>query len=143
MPQPDGPFWSRWSDAIVRLGDDFAGYFKARLDLAGLEARQTGERLAWYAIWLVLCGGAAVLGWALLVTGGAMLLGRYTALGTGWWLVIFGGVHALFGTTVAVMLARRMRRDVRGLEQTIEEFKEDARWIKEDLWPTGDSRSEQ
>ena len=49
------------------------------------------------------------------------------------WLAILAGALALAGAAVAWWAWRRFRREFKGLEQSLEELREDLAWIQEQL----------
>jgi hypothetical protein len=118
-------------EELNALGDELRGMAAARWQLAQLELKadlQSAKRLA--IVWLT-AGVMALTSLPLLASSLAeMLDGRY-GIARGLWLLIFGG-GLLFLALVGGYLAwRRFRRRFIGLQETLEELREDLLWLQE------------
>jgi uncharacterized membrane protein YqjE len=121
-------------DGIVRQGQlllaAILSYFRARLELAGIEGREAGTH--WFKLVALLVAGlvALVFGWLFLCLGAVFLIALFCGE-NGWiWITLVmaalhlgGGVGLLWA--VKSMIAHPV------FAATLEEFKKDQEWLKE------------
>jgi uncharacterized membrane protein YqjE len=113
------------------LGDELRGMAAARWQLAQLELKadlQSVKRLA--IVWL-MAGVMALTSLPLLASSLAEVLdGRY-GIARGMWLLIFAGGLLFFALAGGYLAWRRFRRRFIGLQETLEELREDLLWLRE------------
>lgn len=114
-----------------RLFRDVAELAEARYRLAELEIRHdvaAGRRLA------IAGGVGAVLllvGMPVLVVLLANAVGKWLGDDPMWWLLSFGLALCLCGGATMWTAWRRFRRNFSGLQQSLEELREDILWLRE------------
>ncbi len=131
MASPQEPLLAGIQDESARLKSDVADFLRVRWRLAWLEV-QTAARSA--------CRLAVVLAVAVLLVLSSLPVLAVALAKTweGWLSVSFAGWLAIFGfgtLALAGMLALfsylRFRSEFVGLEQTLEELREDVAWLEE------------
>ncbi|MCA9248641.1 MAG: phage holin family protein [Planctomycetales bacterium] len=131
-PEP-APSWRKELDA---LRADAAELAAARVELARLElnaAAQLGKRLGTMAA----CSGLLLTsGLTLLMTQLARFMARQFGGSPAAWTAAFAFLAILVGLLGFGWISRRLHRDFRPLSQTLEELREDARWLREWLGST-------
>ena len=106
-----------------------AGYMKARLQLAGLEAK---EAMLHYAIIAALLAGGLVVVvfgyfffWLALIFAIAWAIGGEST----WIWVTLGAALVHFGLAVALVFAARAKFATPMFTSTLDEFKKDQQWL--------------
>ena len=105
-----------------------AGYFHARLSLAGVEAKEAAFH---YVKMGALLGAAAfglVFGYVFFIAGAVMAVAYYSAWPVRWVLLGAALLHFIL-TVVAVLIAWAMF-SVPQFEATLAEFQKDREWLK-------------
>jgi protein-S-isoprenylcysteine O-methyltransferase Ste14 len=133
MSSPHRPLLSDLKNEIRGLAADAGEMLSLRCELARLEIQADFRRLKRLA---VVWGAAAVMALTalpLLVACVAEMLDGRLGIARMGWLMIFGitllGIAALCG----YVAWRRFRRRFVGLQQTLEELREDLVWVKEKM----------
>ena len=106
-----------------------------RWELARLEVRAAAGPVKWLLITLPVVAVMALSAVPILAVGVADLLGGigdagWLGLSRTRWLLIFGCGLLIGGTVGGYLAWRRFRRRFVGLEQTLEELREDAVWLR-------------
>jgi hypothetical protein len=115
---------------IGAIGGELAEMAALRWELARLELQadlSSAKRLA--VAWLL----AAVMAMAALPLGVVRLaeaMDGYRGIAHGDWLLIFAGGFLILAVLVAWAAWRRFRRRFIGLQETLEELREDMDWIR-------------
>jgi len=127
MDRPEEPAGRPPPDLGERVRDvaaQFGALVREHAELARVEAvadvKKAGRDLAGIGAGAVV----ALLGWALLMTGAALLLGR--SLGNWAGFLVVGGLHAVAGVVLMAQESARLRGpDKPGLEETARALRED------------------
>ena len=136
MSESQRPLLADLKTEIQSLTGQLSESVQLRMQLARLEIQSDLASTRRLALTLIGCGVMALTGLPLLAACLAVVLGGYCGLPVWAWLAIFS-VGLLGMAAVGSYLAwRRFRRRFIGLEQTLEELREDLTWLQE--W-TGDS----
>jgi hypothetical protein len=136
MPDDKPPLFADLRHELDGLSGEVARWFKAHWELARLELEADLREARRLAVALV---AAAVLGLAalpLLATALAWRLRGCADLGFGAWLTLLGVGLLLLAFVGGVLAWRRFRRRYSGLEETLEELREDLLWLGE--WVGGE-----
>ena len=131
MADPDRPLFADAQAELARLAGDLRRMAGLRWQLARLELDASARRLQRLAILLAAATGMVLISLPILVVAAAYLLPEaarpYFLLAFGA-AVLCGGIAGL----VAAWRAWRRFRDQRfGLEETLEELREDLVWLEE------------
>lgn len=122
-------------DEIGSLAVDLREMAALRFELARLEFRAAAGQMKRLAIVLLVAGVLAVSALPILAVGAAELLlaegDRWLGISRGGWLLLFGCGLLLGGVAGGYLVWRRFRRHFAGMEQTLEELREDVAWLKE------------
>jgi len=138
-PPGSEPLFAGVQRETARLAGEVRWAVGKRWDLARLELAIAGLQLKRLTIWLGACVLAALTVLPLLVVLAADCLGNITIWSRTAWLALFVLV-LVCGTPAAVWFAwRRFRREFVGLQATLDELREDLRWLEEYL--PNDTRS--
>ena len=131
MPEPDRPLLAELRDEIASLVAELREMLALRWQLAWLELRtDLGSILRLAAVLaLVLLMGLTAL--PLLAASLAALLDGCLGLSAAGWLAAFGFGLLAVGGLGGYAAWRRFRSRFIGLEQTLEELREDAVWLRE------------
>ena len=122
-------------DGIVRQAQlllaAMLGYFRARLELAGIEGREAGTH--WLKVVALLVAGliALVFGWLFLCLGAVFLIALLCGGGNAWiWITLAMAVlHLAAGAGLFWAVKSMIGQPV--FAATIEEFKKDQQWLEE------------
>ena len=135
MADPDRPLLADAKAEFARLAADLSEMAGLRRQLAMLEARAAAGSLKRLSIVLAVAAVLGLTALPVLVVWAAGLLDGRLGIPEAGWLLIFG----LGLSTLSILLGylgwRRFRRDFVGMEQTLEELREDAVWLRE--WAGG------
>lgn len=131
MTDRNRPLLSGLRDEFGSLAGEVAESLKLRLELAQLELAEdyrSGKRLA-----LVLLAAVVMFltSLPLLVVSLAEVLDGVGQVGRAGWLLVFATGLILVSTGASVLAWRRFRRGMAGLQETIEELREDLLWLQE------------
>ncbi len=125
------PLLSGLRDELGSVAGDVAESLKLRLELAQLELAddyRSGKRLA-----IVVLAALVLLltSLPLFVVSLADALDGFGQISRAGWLVIFAALLILTAASGAFFAWRRFRRNLVGLQETIEELREDLLWLRE------------
>lgn len=135
------PILSGLRDELGSLAGEVTESLKLRLELAQLELAEdyrSGKRLA-----MVLLAALVLLltSLPLLAVSLADVLDGLGQISRAGWLLIFAAALILIAASGAFFTWRRFRRNLVGLQETIEELREDILWLRE--WTGADQGSPQ
>lgn len=131
MTEPDGLF----SHAAALLSAKLA-YFRARLELAGIEGREAAIHLA---VILALAIGAlvaVVFGYLFFVIALVFLLAWLCGGGNAWIYLTFGAAFAHLAGAAVLALVARAKLSQPLFPATLNEFKKDQEWLKNPANPS-------
>jgi hypothetical protein len=131
MAEPDHSPIHQVKEDLARLGDGLQKMAGLRWDLVRLEWDAATAQLRRLAIVLTAAGGAVVISLALLAVVAAELWEGYLGISRAGWLAIFAAGLMIAAIAVTLVARRYFRRQFVGMQETLEEFREDAVWIKE------------
>jgi hypothetical protein len=140
MAEVDRPLWGALRDEIGSLRADLREMAALRWELARLEVAESFGNLKRLAIVLPVAGVMVITALPILaVAASEVLAGRLGVDRIGWLLIL--GVGLLVGGLAIGYLAwRRFRRRFTGIEQTLEELREDVVWLKDFTARTAEDR---
>ena len=138
MAEPDRPLLADAAEEVAQLGSDLLEIAELRWRLARLELEAAADSVKRLVILAVVAAVTALTGLSVFLVGIIHLLPEVWHAGT----LLTLGLVLLLGAVVLVWWARgRFRRKFVGLEETLEEFREDLVWIRE--WTGGASAEEE
>ncbi|HUY91090.1 MAG TPA: phage holin family protein [Pirellulales bacterium] len=127
------PLFAGIKDETSRLKSDFAQLLRVRWQLGKLEVRtaaHSAKRLAAGAIIALLL---VLVSLPVLVVALAHALDGVLHIAFAGWLAVFGFGMLLFAAALAWFRYQRFRAEFVGLEQSLEELREDVVWLEERL----------
>lgn len=140
MPDDKPPLFAGLRHELGGLSREAARWLMAHWELARLELEADLGEARRLAVALVAAGILGLAALPLLATALAWRLKGCVGLGFGAWLALFG-VGLLLAAFVGGRLAwRRFRRRYSGLEETLEELREDLVWLGEWIEKSGEWR---
>lgn len=135
MSDTDRPLLGELREELSGMADDLGRLAKMRLRLAEIELRESAQTAKRFAIWAVASVVLVLTSLPVLVVALSAWLGEVTPLSAMACSSILGLLLAIAGAAVFWFAWRRFRRDFRGLEQSMEELREDLVWAQE--WTGG------
>lgn len=130
-PPGSEPLFAGVQREAARLAGDFRWALGKRWELARLELAIAGLQLRRLTIWLAAAALAALTLLPLLVVLAADGLAMVTSWSRTAWLALFVAVLLVAVPAVCWFAWRRFRREFVGVEATLEELREDVRWLEE------------
>ncbi len=131
MAEPDRPLLAALKDELARGGADLGRMVALRWQLARLEWDDATAAIKRLGVPLAAAGVMALAVLPVLVICLAdWLNGAWPLAGVRWALVL-GLLLAVVAGVVGWLAWRRFRREFVGLEETMEELREDVVWLKE------------
>lgn len=109
---------------------------KTRWKLAQLEVKAAKASVQRYGISLAAAGVVALTSLPILVIAAVDSMGNAYGMPRWFWLAVTGGVMLLGAGAFVWFAKRKFQREFVGLEETLEEFREDVVWLKEWLGET-------
>lgn len=140
MADPD-PLWTDLRQQVTRLGAELKEMFNLRWQLAVMELRadlESAKRL------VLILGAAIVTGLTalpLLGAAAADALDGSLGISRTVWLLIFGSLLLAIACSAAWFGWRRFRRRLIGLEETLEELRDDVAWLRQ--WAGAEEQASQ
>ena len=137
MSDSKRPLLSGLRDELGSLAGDVAESLKLRLELAQLELAddyRSGKRLA---IVLLIALVVVLTSLPLLLVSLADALHGVAQISRAGWLLVFAIGLLLAAFSSAALAWRRFRRNLVGLQESIEELREDLLWLRE--WTGADA----
>lgn len=129
--EPKRPLLADLRDELLALGADLRESLVLRWQLALLELRSDFRASVHLGISLSVAGTMVLSALPLLLVWLTARLDGYLGLAQNAWLLIFGLLLLTLGLSAGYCAWRRFRRRFLGLEQTLEELREDALWLRE------------
>ena len=130
MPDADRPLLGELRNELAEMTDELVQLATLRLRLAEIELRESAATARRFAVWAAAAVILLLTSLPVFVVALAAWLDGAAELPVPWnW--ILGAILATAGAAVGWFAWRRFRRDFRGLEQSLEELREDLVWVKE------------
>jgi len=139
MSRPKRPLLAGIRDEVAGLSSELGEIVRCHWELARLEAASDLREVRRLAVVVSAAGVAALTGLPLVAAALAWWLRDSGGLGFGAWLALFGSALLLAGAATGYLAWQRFRRRYCGLEETLEELREDAEWLRE--WTRGEAGS--
>jgi uncharacterized membrane protein YqjE len=117
-----------WDHATTLVAAKLA-YFKARLELAGIEAREAGVHFGIIAGLAVVALVMLVFGYFFLVLAAVFLIGWALGGGNAWAWVLLGAALLHLAGTAALLLVAKIKLGRPTFEATLDEFRKDKAWL--------------
>jgi uncharacterized membrane protein YqjE len=127
------PLFAGIKDETSRLKADFAELLRVRWQLGKLEAQTAVHSIRRLAIAAAIAGLLALIALPVLVVALANVLDGALGISFAGWLAIFGCGMLVAALALAWFRYRRFRAEFAGLEQSLEELREDFIWLEERL----------
>ncbi len=132
MPDTDRPLLSELRDELSEMADEAAQLATLRFRLAEIELRESARTAKRFSIGALAALVLVLTSLPVLVVALSAWLDHVATLPReASWAWIFGLALAIGGLAAGWFSWRRFRREFRGLEQSIEELREDLVWVKE------------
>ena len=127
------PLFAGIKDETSRLKSDFAELLRVRWRLGKLEVQTAADSAKRLAIAAAVAALLVVASLPVLVVALAKALDGALGIAFAGWAAIFGCGMLLFAAALAWVRYRRFRAEFVGLEQSLEELREDFVWLEERL----------
>jgi protein-S-isoprenylcysteine O-methyltransferase Ste14 len=131
MIRPEQPPLAEVKEEIGSLVADSRRMIALRWQLARLELRAAAGTIKRLSIGWLVCAVMALSGVPLLLAAAAEQLQGRLGIPFAGWLLIFGLVLLCGGAAGGYLAWRRFRRRFTGIEETLEELREDLVWLRE------------
>jgi len=131
MADPDRPLLADLQQQAARLRAELGQTLALRWQLARLEVQAATGSIKRLAVGLAVAVVLAFTGLPVLAVWAATLLDEKLPLRGISWLLIFGLVLVAAAALVGWLAWRHFRRRFVGLEETLEELREDLVWLRE------------
>jgi hypothetical protein len=131
MAEPEPPVLDRLKQEVAGLGDDLRTMAGLRLRLARLEWDAALAQVRRLAIVLAVAGAAAIVALALFAVAAAEVLDGRWELSRAGWLTVFGSGLGIAALAAGTLAWGSFRRNFAGMQETLEELREDGVWIKD------------
>ena len=138
MSEPQRPLLDKLRKELGSLADEVRESIALRWELALLELQEDFRSAKRLAVVFAVSAVMALAGLPLLFVLAAELLDGRLGLARTSWLAIFGAVLLLGAALAGALTWRHFRRHTVGLEETLEELREDLLWLRE---KTGEEES--
>lgn len=137
------PLLAGIKDETSRLKSDFAELLRVRWQLGKLEVQTAADSAKRLATGTLAAALLVLVSLPVLVVALARVLDGALKIPFAGWLAIFGFGMLLFAAALGWFRYRRFRAEFVGLEQSLEELREDVVWLEERLaGRRSDGRSE-
>ena len=131
MADADRPLLGELRKELSGITDELGQLTTLRLQLAEIELRESVQTTKRFAVWAVVALVLLLTSLPVCVVALAAWLDQVTPMSGLFWNGILGLLLAMAAATVFWFSWRRFRRDFRGMEQSIEELREDIEWVQE------------
>ncbi len=131
MAEQERPLLDQLRQEVNRLGGELRQMAALRWQLARLEIEADLRHVRRLALGLVAAGTMGVVAVALVCVALADVMETWLGGSRAGWLALFAAVLLLGGAILGWLAWRVFRRRFTGLEETLEELREDAVWIEE------------
>ncbi len=126
MTDADRPLLGELRQELAGMADEVTHLAALRWRLAELELRQSAQTAKRFSIWAIVAAALLITSLPVFVVAlSAWLLPNLA------WCWIPALLLAIAGVAIGWLAWRRFRREFRGMEQSIEELREDLVWAKE------------
>lgn len=126
MVEVDRPLLAQLREELSGVAGEASHLAALRWRLAEIELRQSAATVRRFSVWALVAAAFLLTSLPMF----AVALSAWLLPGLGWaWTI--GLALAIAGLATAALAWRRFRRDFHGLEQSIEELREDLQWVKE------------
>ena len=131
MADPDRPLLADLKEEVSHIGADLSRMLQLRWQLAHLEFRRAARSVGRLAVVLAAATIMALVALPVLIVWGAGFLDEHFEMARVSWLAVIG-LGLLAGAVLSGWVAwRRFRRRFVGLEESVEELREDLVWLRE------------
>jgi hypothetical protein len=131
MSDADRPLLGELQEELSGMAGEVGRLASLRWRLAELELRESAQVARRFAVWSIVAAVLLLTSLPVFVVALAAWLDEAAALPWLSWTWILGLVFTIGGSAVLWFSWHRFRRDFRGLEQSIEELREDLVWVQE------------
>jgi Putative Actinobacterial Holin-X, holin superfamily III len=131
MPNPDRPLLADVKDEVAALAADVQELLALRFELARRELAADARTVRRLAVAAVMAAMMFLTALPLVAVASAWYLEGRCGISLGGWLLIHAAVLVVVAGAVGYFTWRRFRRDFIGLAETLEECREDMRWLRE------------
>ncbi len=126
MADTQRPLLGELRKELSGMADEAVQLARLRWRLAEIELRESAETTRRFAIWAIVCAVLVLSSLPVFVVAlSAWLLPSLA------WAWISGLILLVLGLAAAWFAWRRFRREFHGVEQSLEELREDLAWVKE------------
>jgi len=115
------------SSHLLAFFGSFAGYFRARLELAGIEGKEASAIYVKVVFLLVLAAAFLAFGYAFLWIGLIAILAKIFPLSWGWFVLGAGVLHLIGALGCAWGMKHFWKKPV--FTDTLDEFRKDQEWL--------------
>ncbi|MBI2825488.1 MAG: phage holin family protein [Planctomycetia bacterium] len=126
---------------LRRLRDELRSLAVARWKLARLEILQALADVRRLAIALAVAGLLALVALPVLVVATADMLDGFLSIDRAGWLLMWFAALVVAAVATGWLAWRRFRRQFVGLEETLEELREDAAWLEQTWGSSADPKN--
>ena len=134
MADPERPLLADLKEEVSRAGSELGEMARLRWQLARLELNESIAQVKRLAIVLAVAAVMALTALPVLVVWAAETVALHTddsPFPAHGWMLIFASALLLIAGLGGFLAYRRFRRQFTGLEQTIEEVREDLIWLRD------------
>lgn len=131
MPDADPPLLGELREELSGMAGELSQLAALRWQLAEIELRESAQTAKRFSIGAIVAVVLLLTALPVVVVALSAWLDRVAELPHVSWAWILGLLLAITGLAIAWFSWRRFRREFRGLEQSIEELREDLVWVKE------------
>lgn len=131
MPDADRPLLDELREELAGMSAQWARLANLRWRLAELELRESTQTAKRLAVWSVAAAVILLTALPVLTLAAADWLDTALPLHAVRWAWVLGLGMALAGPVLGWTAWRRFRRGFHGMEQSIEELREDLVWLRE------------
>lgn len=129
MPTDPESLFSGVQDHVTRLRADLAELARARWELTRLEVASAGRSAKRFTVALAVAAVAGLTALPVLVVALADALDGRGGIARGGWLCAFGLLLLVAALGFGWLRWKRFQLEFAGLEQSLEELREDVAWI--------------
>lgn len=131
MPDADGPLLGELREELSAMTGELAQLVNLRWRLAEIELRESAQTAKRFTLWAVVAAALLLTSLSVFAVALSAWLDQVAELPRLSWAWILGLLLAAGAASIFWLCWRRFHREFRGLEQSIEELREDLVWVKE------------